>query len=57
MLIPSKAALLTLASLCFEQISAESNAERYQQILKNPKERAKYRAACPAYENYARQPQ
>ncbi|KAF2148915.1 glycoside hydrolase family 125 protein [Myriangium duriaei CBS 260.36] len=56
MLIPSKAALIALASLCFEQVSGESNAERYQQILKNPKERAKYRAACPAYEHYVRQP-
>ncbi|PNS18670.1 Meiotically up-regulated protein 157 protein [Sphaceloma murrayae] len=56
MLVPSKAALLALAALCFDQVACESNAERYQKILKDPKERAKYRAACPAYEQYARQP-
>lgn len=57
MLVPSTAALLALAALCFEQVSTESDAERYQNILKNPKQRAKYRAACPAYENYAQHPQ
>ncbi|GAM90210.1 hypothetical protein ANO11243_082510 [Dothideomycetidae sp. 11243] len=56
MLVPSNAALLALASLCFELVSGETYAERYQRILNNPRERAKYRAACPAYEHYARQP-
>ncbi|PSK35092.1 Meiotically up-regulated protein 157 protein [Elsinoe australis] len=56
MIVPSKAALFALASLCFDHIACESSAERYQKILKNPKERAKYRAACPAYDQYARQP-
>lgn len=55
MIVPSKAALLALSYLCFDQVACTSNSEKYQQILKNPVEKAKYRAACPAYEHYAKQ--
>ncbi|WPH04570.1 Hypothetical protein R9X50_00746200 [Acrodontium crateriforme] len=50
---PSAAALLALANLYLDQhaCSAETTPKS-----KDPKVKAKYQAACPAYENYARFP-
>ena len=49
---PSTAALLVLASLCFD--TRICLAEGQQDPLKDPKSKEKYKAACPAYEQYAR---
>lgn len=49
---PSTAALLVLASLCYE--TQFCHADLHQEALK---EKERYRLACPAYDNYARVPQ
>ena len=49
---PSTAALLVLASLCFD--TTLCLAEEQQDLLKEQKSKEKYKAACPAYEQYAR---
>jgi hypothetical protein len=49
---PSTAALLVLASLCFD--TKTCLAEGHQDPLKESKSKDKYKAACPAYEQYAR---
>lgn len=49
---PSTAALLALASLCYD--TTFCLAEAQQDPLKA---KDKYKAACPAYEHYARSPQ
>jgi hypothetical protein len=49
---PSTAALLVLASLCFD--TKTCLAESQQDPLKESKAKDKYKAACPAYEQYAR---
>jgi len=54
MIVPSKAALLALASICFDVVVCAGDA---QSPIKSPREKAKYRAACPAYDNYAKFPQ
>ncbi|KAK5145745.1 hypothetical protein LTR32_002551 [Rachicladosporium monterosium] len=48
---PSTAALLVLASLCFETSFCHAKAEQDA-----AKAKAKYQAACPAYEHYVRFP-
>ncbi|KAK0916068.1 hypothetical protein LTR02_000958 [Friedmanniomyces endolithicus] len=48
---PSTAALLVLASLCFETPLCHAKAEQDA-----AKAKAKYQAACPAYEHYVRFP-
>ncbi len=52
---PSTAALLVLASLCFD--TKVCLAEVQQDLLKDSKLKDKYKAACQAYEQYARFPQ
>ena len=49
---PSTATLLVLASLCFD--TTLCLAEEQQDLLKEQKSKEKYKAACPAYEQYAR---
>lgn len=49
---PSTAALLVLASLCFD--TKICLAEGQQDPLEEQKSKEKYKAACPAYEQYAR---
>ena len=51
---PSTAALLVLASLCYD--TTFCLAEAQQDPLKE-KSKERYKAACPAYEHYARFPQ
>lgn len=51
---PSTAALLVLASICLEQPFCSAQAHG---ASTDPKDKAKYQAACPAYEHYARFPQ
>ena len=51
MIVPSKGALLALAAVCLDVVSS---AKGGQTPLKSSKDKAKYRAACPAYEHYAR---
>ena len=52
---PSSAALLVLASLCFDLPVCFGQAK--QDPLNDHKSKEKYKAACPAYEHYARFPQ
>lgn len=52
---PSNAALLVLASLCLDQPFCFAQVQ--QSPIKDPAAKAKYLAACPAYEHYARFPQ
>ena len=49
---PSTAALLVLASLCFD--TKTCLAESQQDPLKGSKSKDKYKAACPSYAQYAR---
>lgn len=49
---PSTAALIVLASVCFDL--RVCLAEFQQDPLKEHKSKDKYKAACPAYEQYAR---
>jgi len=49
---PSTAALLVLASLCLGTPFCHAKAEQDA-----AKAKAKYQAACPAYEHYVRFPQ
>lgn len=49
---PSTAALLVLASLCHD--TTVCFAEAQQDPFKEAKLKEMYRAACPAYEHYAR---
>ena len=54
MIVPSTTALLALASLCFDHVHCAGGK---QNAIKDAKEKAKYKAACPAYTHYARTPQ
>lgn len=56
MIVPSVAALVALAGLCFDQGSCAAEEKTHQNPFKDAKERAKYLAACPAYEHYAKHP-
>lgn len=56
MIVPSTAALLALACLCFDSGYCAAG-DGHQRPLKSSKEKAKIMAACPAYEHYARFPQ
>ena len=49
---PSTAALLVLTSICYDTTICLANAQ--QETLKEQKSKDKYKAACPAYEHYAR---
>lgn len=49
---PSTAALLVLASICFD--TKLCLADGQQDPLKEQKAKDKYKAACPAYDQYAR---
>ncbi|KAK4544941.1 hypothetical protein LTR36_003846 [Oleoguttula mirabilis] len=51
---PSNAALLVLASLCLDRPFCFAQAQ--QNPIKDPAVKAKYQAACPPYEHYARFP-
>lgn len=54
---PSTAALLVLASLCFDEQLCFANAQHNAPKDAASKSKAKYQAACPAYEHYSRFPQ
>ncbi len=49
---PSTAALLVLTGFCFDIKLCLAEGE--QDLLKTSTSRDKYKAACPAYEQYAR---
>ncbi|KAK3706933.1 hypothetical protein LTR37_012432 [Vermiconidia calcicola] len=49
---PSTAALLVLLGLCYDVTVC--TAEAQQDLLSEQKSKEKYKAACPAYEHYAR---
>ncbi|GAB7362246.1 hypothetical protein MBLNU230_g2271t1 [Neophaeotheca triangularis] len=55
---PSTAALIVLAGLCFDYTYClgDSKGDGNQDPLMDPKTKAKYLAACPAYEHYAKYP-
>ncbi|KAK5009093.1 hypothetical protein LTR60_005277 [Cryomyces antarcticus] len=62
MIVPSLSALALLWSLCYgdasavgpDAVSRESPRKGNQDPLKAPINKAKYQAACPAYEHYSR---
>jgi len=53
MLVPSYGALVALACLCSDFAQGAKDAKG-QTPLEKSKEKAKYAAACPPYEHYAR---
>lgn len=59
MRVPSTAALLVLSGLCFDQAYClgEHDAKLQKRAAQDPlrdSDKAKFQAACPAYEHYAR---